>query len=167
MTRPSVEWEDRSSHDLIAVPPPGELADLMASVLEAEGASGSASAGLHLVDEAEITELNETHLGGEGATDVLSFPIDGVDPAAAAADGDEVTQLVGDVLVCPAVAARQAPSHAGSMADECRLLVVHGSLHLAGWDHGDPRERDGMWNRERELMERFGVTPALDPWIQS
>lgn len=60
--------------------------------------------------------------------------------------------LLGDVVICPAVAVRQAPLHAGSLDDELALLVTHGVLHVLGWDHSSDEERDRMWTRERELL---------------
>jgi probable rRNA maturation factor len=133
------------------------LGALLASVLAAEGAPGCAEASLTLVDPERIAVLKSEHLGGDGSpTDVLSFPLDGAAPDA---------QLVGDVVVCPAVAAVQAPAHAGTLVDELRLLVVHGALHLAGWDHADPDGERAMWARERALMERLGVAPMRDPWV--
>jgi probable rRNA maturation factor len=57
--------------------------------------------------------------------------------------------------VCPAVAARQAPEHAGSYDDEIALLVVHGVLHVLGMDHADPEETATMQARERELLDRY------------
>jgi probable rRNA maturation factor len=72
--------------------------------------------------------------------------------------------MVGDVVVCAEVAAAQAPDHAGTVQDELALLVVHGGLHLCGWDHADPAERAGMWARERALMSELARPPARDPW---
>lgn len=132
------------------------LGEILADVLAAEGVGGSAEAGLHFVDTEEISALNAEHLGTQGATDVLSFPIDGV--------GDGPDWLVGDVIVCPAVAVAQADRHAGTVEDELRLLVVHAGLHLCGWDHRDAAEQAAMWARERDLMQRFGGLPAADPW---
>jgi probable rRNA maturation factor len=63
--------------------------------------------------------------------------------------------LLGDVVVCPAVAARQAPTHAGSYDDELALLVVHGVLHVLGMDHAEPDEAARMQARERELLDRY------------
>ena len=63
--------------------------------------------------------------------------------------------LLGDVVVCPAVAQRQAPSHAGSYDDELAVLVVHGVLHVLGHDHAEPGETAVMQARERELLDRF------------
>jgi probable rRNA maturation factor len=63
--------------------------------------------------------------------------------------------LLGDVVICPAVAARQAPEHAGTVDDELALLVVHGVLHVLGHDHADDEERLIMQARERELLELY------------
>jgi probable rRNA maturation factor len=63
--------------------------------------------------------------------------------------------VLGDVVVCPTVAARQAPEHAGTVDAELALLVVHGVLHLLNYDHADEREAESMQRRERELLERF------------
>ena len=103
----------------------------------------------------------------EGPTDVLAFPID--DPIDAGRWPDsgstgpdreppelgELPLLLGDVVVCPAVAARQAPTHAGSYDDEIALLVVHGVLHVLGMDHAEPEEAAAMQARERELLDKF------------
>jgi probable rRNA maturation factor len=59
------------------------------------------------------------------------------------------------VVVCPAVAERQAPEHAGSYDDELALLVVHGVLHVLGHDHAEPGETAAMHARERDLLDRF------------
>jgi len=63
--------------------------------------------------------------------------------------------VLGDVVVCPTVALRQAPDHAGTVDAELALLVVHGVLHLLNYDHADERDAAVMQRRERELLERF------------
>ena len=103
---------------------------------------------LTFVDRAEIAALNAEHLGKDGPTDVLSFPLD--------ADDDPlpgVPVLLGDVVVCPAVAADQAAAHAGTVDDELALLVVHGVLHVLGHDHAEPDEAARMRERELELLQ--------------
>jgi rRNA maturation RNase YbeY len=116
-------------------------------------------------DETTIAELNQTFMGVEGPTDVLAFPIDdeevGVgrspDGSTSGPDRDplaDVPLLLGDVVVCPAVAARNAPTHAGTYDDEIALLVVHGILHVLGWDHADDDETREMQAREREHLAR-------------
>jgi probable rRNA maturation factor len=130
---------------------------LAAAALVAEGASGELT--LTFVDRDEIAALNAEHLGGDGPTDVLSFPLD--------ADDDlpqpGIPVLLGDVVVCPAVAAEQAASHAGTVDDEVALLVVHGVLHVLGHDHAADDETAVMRARELELLEAHhwhGPAPA-------
>jgi probable rRNA maturation factor len=99
---------------------------------------------------------------------VLSFPIDAEDDdhddSGGADDGSaDIPRLLGDVVVCPSVAARNAPAHAGTFDDEVALLVVHGVLHVLGHDHRDAGETAAMRDRERELLERHhwhGDAPA-------
>jgi probable rRNA maturation factor len=122
---------------------------------------------LLFVDESTIAELNERFLGSEGATDVLSFPLDDELPPAgrrpdqggrgpgAPADPGDPPALLGDVVVCPVVAQRQAPDHGVSADDELALLVVHGVLHLLDYDHVEPEETAAMRRREQELLARF------------
>ncbi|MFN2607018.1 MAG: rRNA maturation RNase YbeY [Acidimicrobiales bacterium] len=142
-------------------------ARLARSVLESEGVRGDAEVSLLFVDESSIAELNTRFLGRTGPTDVLAFPIDddvyegprsadslgpgpGVDP-----DLADVPTILGDVVVCPAVARRNAPGHAGTYEDELALLVVHGVLHLLGLDHAERDEAEKMERREQELLARF------------
>ena len=126
--------------------------DLVRNVLEAEGVTGDAELSLLFVDEDTISELNRRFMHTEGPTDVLAFPID--DPVEAGASGLEPL-LLGDLVVCPAVAERQAPEHAGSYEDELALLVVHGVLHLLGHDHAEAVEAAAMQARGRDLLQRF------------
>jgi probable rRNA maturation factor len=135
-------------------------------VLTEERAPADAEVSLIFVDEDAIADLNERFLGGDGPTDVLSFPIDdhlpsgrhpdtgGRGPGSATEPSDPPVVL-GDVVVCPTVAERQAPTHAGTLDDELALLVVHGVLHLLQYDHADEREAASMQRRERELLDRF------------
>ena len=129
----------------------GRLAE---GVLVAEGVRGHAELSLLFVSEEDIAELNEEFLGEAGPTDVLAFPIDGelveVDdgpgphrrgPDRPPADPGDLPLLLGDVVVCPSVAAAQAAAHAGTVDDELALLVVHGVLHVLGHDHAEAEER--------------------------
>lgn len=98
------------------------------------------------VDGELIAALNRQHLGGDGPTDVLAFPIDAPADVVPGVPG-----LLGDVVVCPAVAHRQAGDHGRSADGEVDLLVVHGALHLLGYDHAEQAER----------TEMFALTDAL------
>ncbi|MEO6988227.1 MAG: rRNA maturation RNase YbeY [Aquihabitans sp.] len=120
--------------------------------LEDSGVTGSAELSLLFVDEATMAELNVEHMGEQGPTDVLSFPIDAEDVLT---DEQDHHVLLGDVVICPAVAHRNAPGHAGTYPDEIALLTVHGILHVLGHDHAEPEETMVMQARERELLERF------------
>ena len=106
---------------------------------------------LLFVDEPTIQELNLEHRGKDRPTDVLSFPLDG-------ADADHPDDLIGDIVICPTVAAANAPEHAGqdhhtgTLDDELGLLVVHGVLHLLGHDHEDDDEAEAMEALEQALL---------------
>jgi probable rRNA maturation factor len=146
---------------------------LAEAVLHAEGVRGASELSLYFVDERTMADLNERFMGVAGPTDVLAFPIDedvveggrvpdagSSGPDRAPPDPSEVPLLLGDVFVCPAVAARNAPTHAGTYEDEVALLVVHGILHVLGMDHADDAAAAAMQSRERDLLARFG--PAAD-----
>ncbi len=146
------------------------LTALVGGVLEDHRTGRPIVVGLQFVDADQMAELNQTHLGHQGPTDVLSFPIDG-DPRAASgtegrADDRELPWLLGDIVICPAVAAANSPGHAGTYDDELALLVVHGLLHLLGLDHADDDERVVMQARERELLDRLHGPLARDPWTE-
>ncbi len=141
-------------------------AALARQVLAARGVKGETEVSLLFVDEDAIAALNEQFLGQAGPTDVLSFPIEdepvssGRSPdfggSGPGADPEEVSlTLLGDVVVCPAVAARNADEHEVSVDDEVALLVVHGLLHLLGMDHEDEVEAERMEALERQLLDRF------------
>ena len=152
--------EDRTEVDLDA------LSELFAAALHREGISSQAEASLTLLDPTEIAQLKQQYLDGDGsATDVLSFPMDGAICPEESAGGSS-TWMVGDLLLCPQVAAAQAPEHAGNLDDELALLVIHGTLHLLGWDHAEKEERNLMWQRERELFEALRGAPERDPWSE-
>lgn len=151
-------------------------ARLAEAVLEAEPLGGDVELSLLFVDEASISELNSRFLGKEGPTDVLAFPIDeepvesgrspdsgGTGPGMPS-EPEEVPVLLGDIVICPAVAFRNAPEHAGSYDDELALLVVHGLLHLMGMDHQDDDEAEEMESRERALLARHHGTVRAEAW---
>jgi probable rRNA maturation factor len=146
------------------------LVRLAGVVLEAEGVRDDAELSLLFVDETAMAELNERYLAREGPTDVLAFPLDGdivtspraVDPThpdpGFDAEAADLPTLLGDVVVCPAVAKRNSAAHTGNYDDEMALLVVHGILHLLGMDHLDSGEAAAMERREQQLLEKFRTT---------
>jgi probable rRNA maturation factor len=145
------------------------LARIVGSALEAGHAPSPASLGLILTDDAELSGLNLAHMGKDGPTDVLSFPLlppeafraggaRGAAPAFALPPG-RVPHL-GDIVVSVERAVDQAETgrggHTGDVrwtaAEELRLLVTHGTLHVCGWDHAEPTEEAAMRALERTLL---------------
>ncbi len=138
---------------------------LARGVLATEGVRGHVEMSLLFIAPDDMAELNEQFMGKAGPTDVLAFPIDAseievaslparsIGPDRAPADPGDMPLLLGDVVVCPSIAAAQAPEHAGTVDDELALLVVHGILHVLGHDHAEPEETARMRARERELLE--------------
>ena len=146
--------------------PATELARVVGRALDAARAPGPGSIGLILSDDRELAELNAIHLGHEGPTDVLSFPLlppeafrGGAATPAFALPPGRLPHL-GDIVVSVERATEQAESgrggHTGdvcwSPADELRLLVTHGTLHVCGWDHVEPAEEAAMRALERKLL---------------
>ncbi len=150
----------------------------LARSVAAAGAPSGATVTLTLSDDAELAGLNETHMGKGGPTDVLSFPLlppsafpqhPGQDPslreeaAAFPLPPDEAVHL-GDIIVSVERAVAQAEDGAGGQtgdvrwepADELRLLITHGGLHLCGWDHARAEEEAAMRALEQRLL-------GLDP----
>ncbi len=142
--------------------------ELVRRVLEAVSLKGDVEVSLLFVDEVSMADLNERFLGESGPTDVLAFPIeDEPEPGGRSPDQggtgpggptdlDEIPLLLGDVVVCPAVAARNASEHGVEPDSEVELLVVHGLLHLLGMDHEEEDEAQLMEQRQRDMLERFG-----------
>ena len=162
----SVYGSDEQSTVVVDLPRWLRLARI---VLEEERVPPDAEVSLIFVDETSITDLNRRFLEGTGPTDVLAFPIDhdqlpsGRRPDAGGRgpgsplEVDDPPIVLGDVVICPAVAERQALEHRSTFDDELALLVVHGVLHLLNYDHAEERDTQAMQRRERELIERFRV----------
>ncbi len=108
---------------------------------------------LLLVNETAMSKLNEQWLGHSGATDVLSFPMDELRPGRPDAIAPE--GILGDIVLCPQVAAVQADNAGHSLAEEITVLVTHGMLHLLGYDHATPVEEAEMFALQRELIISF------------
>ncbi|HEY8451094.1 MAG: rRNA maturation RNase YbeY [Micromonosporaceae bacterium] len=124
------------------------------------GVSPLAELSVLLVDEEYMSELNRRWMGGEGPTDVLAFPMDegGVDRGPRE-DGGEPT-LLGDIVLCPEVARRQARAAGHSVRDELELLTVHGVLHLLGYDHVEPEEEREMFTLQDRLLRSWRLARA-------
>ena len=98
-----------------------------------------------LLDRASIAKMNRRHLGHSGATDVISFAFDRPSPA---------EPVIGDIYIAPEVGRENALARGTPVREELRRLVVHGTLHVLGYDHpaGDARERSPMWTRQERIV---------------
>jgi probable rRNA maturation factor len=153
--------------------PIAALARAVVRALDAAGAPKPASVGLVLTNDAELATLNARHMGVAGPTDVLSFPILSAEAFPAHPGGPRrraggepfplppgLRQPLGDIVVSVERAIDQAEAGRGgqtgdvrwSPADELRLLVTHGALHLCGWDHAEAEEEAAMRAIERQLL---------------
>ena len=117
----------------------------------------NADVSILLVDEDEMARLHVEWMDEPGPTDVLSFPMD--DLRAGDPSGPRVEGILGDIVLCPTVAAKQAEA-AGHPADvELALLLTHGVLHLLGHDHAEPEEHERMFSLQAELLQGWLAVP--------
>jgi probable rRNA maturation factor len=145
-------------------------------VLADRGIGDGAELSLMFVDETAIAGLNERFLGRKGPTDVLSFPIEdeligpghvpdreASGPGRGPAELEDMPLLIGDVVICPERAWRQAAQHAVAYEDELALLLVHGILHLLGMDHEEDTKAAMMEALEQQLLAAHHREPGTSP----
>jgi probable rRNA maturation factor len=127
--------------------------------LDEMGVNPLAELSILLVDADYMAELNHRWMDGEGPTDVLAFPMDegSVDHGPGEAGGGEPA-LLGDIVLCPEVAAKQAAEAGHATGEELALLTVHGTLHLLGYDHAEPDEEREMFGLQSRLLESWRAT---------
>lgn len=148
----SVTHEHPSDIDAAAI------VDLATLVIRAEGYPDTTEVSIRTVSDAEIAALKAEWMGVDAATDVLSFPIDEQRPGVVpAVDPDGPPLLLGDIVLAPDFIGRQASEFGVAPREELSLMVVHGLLHLMGWDHEVDDEAEAMEERERQLLATVGV----------
>lgn len=145
----SIEILDESGHDLDVT----HLAELSRFVMDAMRVHPQAELCIKAVDEATIAELNEQWMEKEGPTDVLAFPMDELRPGLVGEEPEE--GVLGDLVLCPAVAVRQGETAGHGTLAEIELLTVHGILHLLGYDHAEPEEHREMFGLQDDLLARW------------
>jgi probable rRNA maturation factor len=113
----------------------------------------AAEVAIVIVDETAMEQLHIQWMGEPGPTDVLSFPMDELRPGR----DNEVSEegILGDIVVCPTVAEKQAADAGHSVMDELQMLIVHGLLHLLGYDHAEPDEEAEMFGLQGEILRSF------------
>ena len=139
------------------------LAALARHVLDQMRVHPLAELSVLLVDEEAMTGLHQRWMGEDGPTDVLAFPMDelgvphpGGGQAEHGTDDDAVETLLGDVVLCPQVAVRQADKAGHGAQQELDLLCTHGILHLLGYDHAEPEEHAAMFGLQDRLLAEWG-----------
>lgn len=151
----SIEIANESGADIDET----RLAMLARHVLDEMAVHPLAELSVLLVDEAAMTELHVRWMGESGPTDVLAFPMDelrppqpGGTPEYDSSEPNSVPGLLGDVVICPPVAAAQARRAGHGVQDEIDLLCAHGILHLLGYDHSEPAEHAVMFGLQDRLL---------------
>ncbi|MGE5221052.1 MAG: rRNA maturation RNase YbeY, partial [Omnitrophica WOR_2 bacterium] len=109
-----------------------------------------------LTDDQQLQQLNQQFLGIDASTDVLSFPEDYVDP-------DTGTRYLGDILISYPRSLEQARAGGHPVEAEIQLLVIHGVLHLLGYDHAETGEKDEMWAIQEKILAQLGIDPIGKP----
>ena len=132
--------------------PESELLSLAAYALTFMKIDDRAELSILAVNEDEMERLHMEWMDEEGPTDVLSFPIDQLRPGQPLAEGEGT---LGDVVLCPAVAQRQAKVAAHSTIDELQILLVHGILHLMGFDHVEKTEEIEMFVLQTQIISEW------------
>ncbi len=133
-----------------------EFAALGRHVLDQMHVHPQAELSILFVDVPAMTELHVRWMDEPGPTDVMSFPMDELRPGTEDAPSPE--GILGDIVVCPEVATAQAAQAGHSPSEEMLLLVTHGILHLLGFDHAEPEEREEMFELQRTLLLTFLAT---------
>lgn len=130
-----------------------EFVDLARYVFDAMFLHPATELSITFVDEKAMSELHEEWMDLEGPTDVMSFPMDELREGREGELGPE--GLLGDIVICPTVAAQQARIAGHSSEEEMLLLLTHGILHLLGYDHVEPGEERVMFTLQRKLLLTF------------
>jgi probable rRNA maturation factor len=139
------------------------LSRLATFVLGRMGVSPLAELSVLLVDVPSMEALHVKWMNEPGPTDVLAFPMDEIDVSRGPQDDDQEAgpALLGDVVLCPEVAAAQAIEAGHSAEAELHMLATHGVLHLLGYDHGEPDEAQEMFGLQGDLLKSWQAEPGF------
>lgn len=124
---------------------PGQIQLAVEETLRQADAALDVDLAVVLTDDQELQRLNQEYLGIDAPTDVLSFPAGFVDP-------DSNQPYLGDILISLERAQQQADMNRQSIQQELRLLIVHGVLHLLGYDHAEEDEKERMWSMQEKII---------------
>jgi probable rRNA maturation factor len=150
----SIEIIDESGLDLDVQ----RLAALSRFVMDRMRVHPQAELCVKAVDEATIAQLNQQWMDKEGPTDVLAFPMDELRPGLVDEEPEE--GVLGDLVLCPEIAARQGDAAGHGTFAEIELLTTHGILHLLGYDHAEPEEHAEMFGLQDEILGEWRAATA-------
>jgi probable rRNA maturation factor len=151
MQEPDPGIEVQYAINAVGIPAPGEVQRWVECALQ--GRRPDAELAVRIVDEAEITALNRQYRGKDGATNVLSFPFEDMPGV--------VTEQLGDIVICAPVVATEAVTQGKSLQAHWAHIVIHGVLHLLGYDHHRDAEAQEMEVLETRLLASLGFA---DPY---
>lgn len=156
-----IEVNDESGFE--PAPDVTEISELATWVLDDLRVHPQADLSIVLIDEDAMAALHVEWMDLEGPTDVMSFPMDELRPTP---PGQEPRPgMLGDIVICPQVAARQAAKSGHHTMEEILLLTTHGILHLLGYDHAEPEEKKEMFDLQRRLLLSFLARRPHNPNI--
>ncbi len=121
------------------------------ATLHHQKAPSNGEVSIVITSEEQLGDLNSQFRGIDTPTDVLSFPSELTDPESGAA-------YLGDVVISYPRAEAQSQAGGHEIAEELQLLIVHGLLHLLGYDHANPKEKDRMWAIQTEILSQLGIS---------
>ena len=130
-----------------------QIQDVLIHAMTTMRVHPSAEVAVVLVDETAMEQLHVQWMGESGPTDVLSFPMDELRPGRDGELSDE--GILGDIVLCPTVAKKQATAAGHSVMEELQMLTVHGLLHLLGYDHAEPEEEAEMFGLQGSILKAF------------
>ncbi|MDT5257638.1 MAG: putative rRNA maturation factor [Mycobacterium sp.] len=142
-----------------------ELISIARFVIGKMNVNPAAELSMVLLDSAAMADLHMRWMDLPGPTDVMSFPMDEVEPGGRPDAPEPGPAMLGDIVLCPEFAAEQAVAAGHSLGQELALLTVHGVLHLLGYDHGEPDEEKEMFALQRELLEEW-VSDQVEAYRQ-
>ncbi len=156
MTMADYLIEIRADENVVLLPIDGEtIADLETAVtrtLQSQKTHPPVALTIMLTNDASIQQLNRDFLGYDKPTDVLSFPAGDPPPGV-----EGLPTYLGDIIIAVPYAKRQAEAAGHNLLAELQLLAVHGALHLLGFDHAEPEEKQAMWAAQTAVLDQLGL----------
>ena len=147
----SIEVSNESGIDVSE----SELVSVAQFVIRKMDVNPAAELSMVLLDTAAMADLHMRWMDLPGPTDVMSFPMDELEPGGRPDAPEPGPSMLGDIVLCPEFAAKQAADAGHTLGQELALLTVHGVLHLLGYDHVEPEEERVMFTLQRKLLLTF------------